>query len=96
MAKGYDQHKERQNALSLFGKNLARRSGKSCELCGTSGISLQVMEVPPLPEEPEFERVIFICETCQKQIQRPKQIEPNHWRSLNNSVWSETHRRVGR
>jgi len=48
------------------------------------------MEVPPLPEEPEFERVIFICETCQKQIQRPKQIEPNHWRSLNNSVWSET------
>ena len=89
MAKGYEQNKERLNSLSLFGKNLARRSSKSCELCSTSGTGLQVVEVPPLPEEPEYGRVIFICETCHTQIQRPKQIEPNHWRSLSNAMWSE-------
>jgi len=89
MAKGYDQNKERLNELSLFGKNLARRSGKSCELCSTSGTGLQVVEVPPIPAEPEYDRVIFICETCQTQIKQPKQIDPNHWRSLSNTMWSE-------
>lgn len=89
MAKGYEEHQNRLRALSSFGKALARRSRSSCELCEASGVKLVVFEVAPIPEEPEYERCIFICQTCQKQIEKPKKMDPHHWRSLYGTVWSE-------
>jgi len=89
MAKGLDKHQERLSVLNSFGKDLTRRSGSSCELCSASGIKLQVHEVPPVNTEPDFEKCIFICETCQKQIEKPKSLEANHWRCLENSIWSD-------
>ena len=89
MAKGYDRHQERLAALSSLGRELARRSRATCELCETSGVKLSVFEVPPAPEEPEVTRCIFICDTCKEQIENPKRMEANHWRCLNNAMWSE-------
>jgi protein PhnA len=89
MAKRLDQHKQRQEAVSLFGKNLVRRSGSACELCESTGTKLSVYEVPPVEDEPVFEHCIFICETCSGQLSQPKTIDSNHWRCLSKSVWSE-------
>lgn len=89
MAKRLDQHRARLDTLSRFGKDLTRRSGSSCELCAASGVKLGIFEVAPAPNEPDFDACIFICETCHEQIDFPKRRDPDHWRCLNTSVWSE-------
>lgn len=88
MAKGLDKHNARLDALSAFGKDLARRSGSCCELCDASGVKLVIYEVPPVAVDPAFDDCIFICETCHEQLENPKRIETDHWRCLNAPVWS--------
>ena len=88
MAKRLDKHKARLDALNAFGKDLARRSGSCCELCAASGVKLAIYETPPAPAEPEFDRCIFICETCHEQLENPKRVQSDHWRCLNTPVWS--------
>ena len=88
MAKGYEEHQQRLGKLSMFGKDLARRSGSCCELCNTSGTKLSVFEVPPSSSEPEYERCVFLCDICRGQIENPRTMDPNHWRCLNKSIWS--------
>ncbi len=89
MAKGFEKHRERMGTLSLFGKDLARRSRSCCELCEASGAKLSIFEVPPVEQEPCFEDCIFICDSCRDQIERPKSMIAGHWRCLNNTIWSE-------
>lgn len=89
MAKGYDQHMERKNKVSSFGKELTRRAKSKCELCEATGVSLSVYEVPPVKEEPEVERCIFICDECRDKLERLKKAKENDFRFLTNSVWSE-------
>lgn len=66
-------------------QTLFQRSNSQCELCGAKE-DLQVFEVPNSP--PEVENNILICGTCKEQIENPEKVEPNHWRSLNDSMWS--------
>ena len=47
------------------------------------------MEVPPAPPEPNLEKCISLCDICREQLENPKKIDPDHWRCLNESVWSE-------
>lgn len=89
MAKGYDQHIERKNKVNSFGKELTRRAKSKCELCETTGVSLSVFEVPPVKEEPEVERCIFICDECKNKLERVKKAKENDFRFLTNSIWSE-------
>ena len=89
MAKGFDQHQEYLQKLSLLGKDLTRRSRASCELCSQSGVPLSIFEVPPAPKEPQLDSVLHLCNLCTSQLKNPKQIDPNHWRILSDSVWSE-------
>ena len=89
MAKGYDQHIERKNKVNSFGKELTRRSKSKCELCENTGVSLSVFEIPPVKEEPEMERCIFICEECKIKLERINKAKENDFRFLNNSIWSE-------
>jgi protein PhnA len=67
--------------------DLEARSGKICELCGSSN-SLAVYEVPPVSTG-GLDGSILVCETCRSQIEDPQQMEANHWRCLNDSMWSE-------
>ncbi|WP_298633900.1 hypothetical protein [uncultured Umboniibacter sp.] len=90
MSKGREKHQARLNELSLFGKDLARRSGRKCELCEASGVALKAVEVEPAPKEPDFDYCVFICDTCDDQLRSPKRRDHNHWRCLTQSVWSET------
>lgn len=89
MAKGYDQHIERKNKVNSFGKELTRRAKSKCELCEATGVSLSVFEVPPVKEEPEVERCIFICDECKNKLERVKKAKENDFRFLTNSIWSE-------
>jgi len=89
MSKGREKHQQRLQELSLFGKDLARRSGRKCELCEASGTALSIYEVPPVKSEPDFDHCLFICTTCEEQINSPKLRDSDHWRCLNATVWSE-------
>ncbi|MBI9100092.1 MAG: hypothetical protein JEY91_16540 [Spirochaetaceae bacterium] len=89
MAKGLERHRERKTELSSFGKNLVRRSGSSCELCGSVGTTLAIYEFPPVPKDPDYDRCLIICETCREQLDNPRKLHADHWRCLNNTVWSE-------
>ena len=89
MAKGYDQHMERKNKVNSIGRELTRRAKSKCELCEATGVSLSVFEVPPVKEEPEVERCIFICDECRDKLERVKKAKENDFRFLSNSMWSE-------
>lgn len=88
MSQAHARHKAHQEALQRMGKDLARRSKSQCELCDTS-TSLSAYEVPPLPESPTLENTLFLCDTCTQQIEKPDSMDPNHWYSLQEKVWSE-------
>ncbi len=61
------------------------RSGGVCELCSDTN-DLSVYEVPP--SDGSAEQSILLCGTCLEQIEDPEKTDPNHWRCLNDSMWS--------
>jgi protein PhnA len=66
---------------------LIRRSGSKCELCGSDS-HLSSFHIPPVTSiQPE--NSIYICKTCFSQITDNSSIDANHWRALNESMWSE-------
>jgi len=67
-------------------KELYKRSGSACELSGETE-NLKVYEVPKSPTK-GIEAHILISQTCLEQIENPDQIIVNHWRCLNDSMWS--------
>lgn len=68
-------------------QSLIDRSNNSCELCNSKE-NLAIHLVAPAKEETEKD-TIYICNTCSSQIEDELPIEPNHWRCLNESMWSE-------
>ncbi len=67
-------------------KELQQRSDNKCELCGSEE-NLSVYEVPNSPTD-VAETSILICNTCKEQIENPEKVDANHWRCLNDSMWS--------
>ena len=66
---------------------LQDRSESKCELC-TSTENLSVYEIPASPSD-SADECIYICETCSEQIESPDKVNVNHWRCLNDSMWSQ-------
>ncbi len=66
---------------------LIKRSGGKCELC-SSEKELLVYEIPPKANG-TVDDSIYICSTCKEQIEDPEKTDQNHWRCLNESMWSE-------
>lgn len=66
-------------------QTLETRSGGHCELCGATE-SLSVYDVAP--SDGSAEQAILVCQTCKDQIETPETMDPNHWRCLNDSMWS--------
>lgn len=67
-------------------KELQQRSDNKCELCGSEE-NLGVFEVPNSPSS-GVDAAIYICGVCKEQIEDEERVEPNHWRCLNDSMWS--------
>lgn len=66
---------------------LHSRSESKCELCSATN-DLAVYDVPP-DSNNTSEKSILICKTCKEQIESPETMDPNHWRCLNDSMWSQ-------
>jgi protein PhnA len=66
---------------------LQDRSGGKCELCGSTS-DLSVYEVPP-ESDGSAEQSILVCATCREQLDDPEKVDVNHWRCLNDSMWSQ-------
>ncbi|TDG36060.1 PhnA protein [Pedobacter changchengzhani] len=68
-------------------QQLETRSGNTCELC-TSDKNLSVYEVPPTSNA-NADNNILVCKTCLDQIEKSEQIDPEHWKVLTDTMWSE-------
>ncbi|GAA4838185.1 PhnA domain-containing protein [Algivirga pacifica] len=65
---------------------LLDRGNYVCELCGAD-TDLQIYHVPPVIEN-DAEQALMICPTCHDQIEEKEEMDANHWRCLNDSIWS--------
>ncbi|MDQ6983597.1 MAG: PhnA domain-containing protein [Ghiorsea sp.] len=68
-------------------QDLETRSGNKCELCGATN-DLSVFEVSSSPTD-GAEAAIYACSTCVSQLNDADSVDANHWRCLNDSMWSE-------
>ena len=66
---------------------LLTRSDSKCELCGAAD-NLSVYNVPPHSDDNPDECVLT-CNDCHEQINDPDKVDANHWRCLNDSMWSQ-------
>lgn len=68
-------------------RTLQQRSSATCELCS----STEKLAVYNLPEakEPNDKLALYACNICVQQMDDADQIDANHWRCLNDSMWSE-------
>ncbi len=71
-----------------FERELRKRSNESCELC-TSTEHLNVYEVKPFGKKATLKESLYACSNCVTQIEDLEQMDANHWRCLNDSMWSE-------
>ena len=65
---------------------LLQRCDSKCELCA-SETNLSALEVPP--SDGSADQSLVVCETCRGQIDNPDSLTANHWRCLNDSMWSQ-------
>jgi len=68
-------------------KDLQERSQHSCELCKSTE-NLSIYTVQP-SKKMDVTDSIYACATCTSQIENSDLLNPNHWRCLNDSMWSE-------
>jgi protein PhnA len=72
--------------MTLFSL-LQERSGNQCELCKSTD-QLSVYKVPPNPTDTP-DSALLVCATCLDQMENPDRMDANHWRCLNDSMWSQ-------
>ena len=68
-------------------RELQKRSGSKCELCGNEE-KLSEYAVSDIKEN-GLKTVLYACNVCTEQMNDSDAIDPNHWRCLNDSMWSE-------
>jgi len=67
-------------------QELNARSNGACELCAASD-DLSAYEVAP--SDGSADQSIHLCATCREQIEDADKTDANHWRCLNDSMWSQ-------
>jgi len=66
---------------------LKNRSNSSCEFCASNN-ELNVYPVPPTSDL-SAQQSIYICDTCLGQVEGNVELDVNHWRCLNDSMWNQ-------
>ncbi|EPJ44959.1 MAG: PhnA protein [Osedax symbiont Rs1] len=66
---------------------LLKRSTSKCELC-TGDTNLATYNVEP-NDGASSDSSILCCDICLSQIAEPETMDANHWRCLNDSMWSQ-------
>jgi protein PhnA len=67
--------------------SLFQRADAKCELCGATS-DLTAHSVPPV-DQVDVDHSILLCPVCKGQVEETSDIEVNHWRCLNDSMWSQ-------
>ncbi len=70
-----------------FEKELQKRSNSRCELCGSEDANTAYLV--PHSSSNKLQHHIWICPTCLEQMNHIEKADSNHWRCLNESIWSE-------
>lgn len=68
-------------------QELLARSDNKCELCASTD-NINPFDVAP--SDGSSEQAVLLCAVCTGQINDPATVEANHWRCLNDSMWSPT------
>lgn len=68
-------------------RELNKRADNKCELCANEE-HLQIYTLAPTKDK-SLDKSIVACKTCIDQIENPDTTDANHWRCLNDSMWSE-------
>ena len=68
------------------------RAGNACKLCAAANClehkaHLSSYEVPESPNDVR-DTFILACKTCTEQLNDAGLVDVNHWRALNDSMWS--------
>lgn len=66
-------------------KELLKRAGSKCELCGSEN-DLKAFGVSP--KGGDADGSVLTCGICHEQLTEDSKVEANHWRCLNDSMWS--------
>lgn len=67
-------------------QDLSNRANTQCELCQAKE-GLAAFPVPAAPTS-GIDGHALLCPICQAQVKNPSIADPNHWRCLNDSMWS--------
>ena len=70
-----------------FERELQKRSNDICELCGAADANTDYA-IPSSPGN-KAEHHLWVCPTCNAQMNAIETADANHWRCLNDSIWSE-------
>lgn len=68
-------------------KELIERSNHECELCKSKN-NLSVFLIPNSPDN-KPNRHLYLCNICIESINDIEKADENHWRMLNDTIWSE-------
>lgn len=68
-------------------RELKQRSNSKCELCSNEENNA-AYAVPKIREN-GLKTTLMACNTCVEQMEDADKIDANHWRCLNDSMWSE-------
>lgn len=68
-------------------KSLQQRSESKCELCAATDEVSTYVVAPKAGDT--VDDCAYLCATCQTQIDDGDQVDTNHWRCLNDSMWNE-------
>jgi len=68
-------------------RELSKRADGKCELCQNEE-HLSLYTLAPRKDQ-SLKETLTACKTCVDQIEDPESTDPNHWRCLNDSMWSE-------
>lgn len=68
-------------------KKVRERSNGKCEMCGANG-ELKVMQIEPW-RGIGADEFLALCSTCHNQVIGNEELNPNHWRCLGESMWSD-------
>ncbi len=70
-----------------FEKDLQKRSNARCELCSSEEADT-AYAIPSSPGK-KLAHHLWICPTCLQEMENIETADANHWRCLNDSIWSE-------
>ncbi|CAH8240878.1 PhnA domain-containing protein [Vibrio aestuarianus] len=66
---------------------LLERCQSKCELCSSESPLSPFVVAPHTMVT--VDHAVMLCDTCKGQIENPETVDVNHWRCLNDSMWSQ-------